>query len=112
MAIGAATLFGASAIHFGLFGPIDSFAAAALPEAIIGGVLALGLIAKIVWWPGSWPVALAATLFAVAGTLFGLSVTIPRGEIGDIAYHLALFAILLAATAMLVRARPRARSAA
>jgi hypothetical protein len=109
MAIDAATLFIASAIHFGIFGPIDPFEAAALPEALIGSVLAFGLIGAIFWWPSSWPAALGATLFAVVGTLVGLRFTLPRGELGDIVYHLGLLATLLMLLVMLARERPRAR---
>ena len=112
MAIDAATLFIASAIHFGIFGAIDPFEAAALPEAVIGAVLALGLIGAIFWWPSWWPAALGATLFAVVGTLVGLRFTLPRGDLGDIVYHLGLLATLVMLLVMLARERPHARKPA
>src|SRR2546429_9907971 len=95
MAIDAATLFIASAIHFGLLGAIDPFEAAALPEAVIGSVLAFGLIGAIFWWPSWWPAALGTTLFAVVGTLVGLRFPLPRGGLGDIVFHPGLLPTLL-----------------
>ena len=106
MVLAAATLFIASAIHSGVIGSFDVFRGAAIPEALIGGVLAVATILSIAW-PSAWAAAIGATLFAIAGTLFGLGFTMPRGEVGDIAYHLGLLSSLLVAAALLVRARPR-----
>ena len=55
--------------------------------------------------PGSRPFALGATLLALVGTLYGLTVTVPRGDPGDIAYHVGLLALLAVTTARLVRPR-------
>ena len=101
---GAATLFVASAIHSGVIGSFDVFPAAAVPEAVIGGVLAVGTIVSVVWRSGV--VAIVVTAFAIAGTLFGLGFTVPRGEIGDVAYHVGLLATLIVAAALPVRTRP------
>lgn len=107
MLAAALTLEAAAAVHFGLLGPIDPFPAAAIPEAIIGLVVMAGMIATFVSPQASWPFALGATLFAVVGTAFGLTFTLPRGELGDVAYHVALLAGLVAAAALLGR-RPAA----
>ncbi len=107
MAAAALTLLMASAVHFGLLGPLDPFEAAALPEAIIGAVLLVGTLGALFWWPRSWPFALGATLFAVVGTLVGLRSTVTRGETGDIAYHVGLLGTLLVLTALLVQWRRR-----
>jgi hypothetical protein len=47
-------------------------------------------------------------LLALLGTLYGLSVTVPRGEAGDIAYHVGLLLALLVTLGMLVGQRRRA----
>jgi uncharacterized membrane protein AbrB (regulator of aidB expression) len=107
MVLAALTLFIASAIHSGLLGPLDPFEAAALPEAIIGAVLMASALGALFWWPSSWPFALGATLFAVVGTLVGLRFTLPRGEPGDIVYHVSLLGVLLVLTVLLVRGRRR-----
>jgi hypothetical protein len=49
----------------------------------------------------------AATLFALAGTLYGLTVTVPRGQTGDIVYHLALLTMLVTSAVLLLVARYR-----
>jgi hypothetical protein len=50
----------------------------------------------------------AATLFALAGTLFGLTVTLRSGQAGDIAYHLSLLTMLVVSAILLVVVlRPR-----
>ena len=107
MVLAALTLFTASAVHASLLGAIDPFEGAALPEAIIGAVLLAGALGALFWWPGSWPYALGGTLFAVVGTLVGLTFTLPRGSPGDIAYHVSLLGVLLLVTALLVRWRSR-----
>jgi hypothetical protein len=105
--LAALTLFTASAVHAGLLGAIDPFEGAALPEAIIGALLIACSLGELFWWPGSWPFAIGATLFAIVGTLVGLNFTLPRGSPGDIAYHLSLLGTLLVVTALLVRWRGR-----
>jgi hypothetical protein len=107
MVLAALTLFTASAIHSGLLGAFDHFEAAALPEATIGAVLMASSLGALFWWPSSWPFALGATLFAVLGTLVGLRFTLPRGELGDVGYHLSLLGVLVALTVLLVRWRQR-----
>jgi hypothetical protein len=104
--LAAVTLFVASAVHSGLLGALDPFEAAALPEAIIGAVLMVG-VGVLVRSPRSWRFVLGTTVFAVAGTVEGLRVTLPRGEPGDIAYHVSLLGLLMALTVVLVRARGR-----
>jgi hypothetical protein len=108
MLLAALTLFVASAVHSGLLGELDPFAAAALPEAIIGLALVAGTLAALLWPSTSWPIAFGATLFAVLGTVLGMRFTLPRGEPGDIAYHLSLLGILLVLTVLLLRQRRHA----
>ena len=102
MLAAAATLLGASAVHGSLVGPIDPFPGAAIPEAVIGVVLGAAAFAGLALGRSVWPYALGATLFAIAGTLYGLTVTVPRGDPGDIAYHLALLATLAVTIGLLL----------
>ena len=113
MALAAATLFAASAIHFGLTIPLpggtlaDPFAGAAAPEAVIGAVLAVGAVGTLVWWPAARPLAWGATLFAILGVVVGLNFTLPRGSTGDIAYHILLLVLVLSIALRLRRASTR-----
>jgi hypothetical protein len=109
MAIAALTLLGASAIHFGLAIEIgghvvdDPFAGAALPEAVIGAVLAAGVAVAFSGWRRAWPFALGATLFGILGVLVGLSFTVRSGRTGDLLYHLGVLVTLLFVAGVLAR---------
>jgi hypothetical protein len=101
MFVGALTLLAASAAHAGLLGPIDPFPGAAPPEALLGLVLAIAAVAAFL----SWAFAVVATLLALLGTVYGLTVTVPRGEPGDVVYHVSLLAGLIVAAGLLIRQR-------
>ena len=105
MAVAALTLLAASAVHAGLVGPIDPFPGAAAPEAVIAAVLGIAVVVSLVSRSGGRGTAIGAVVFAVLGTAYGLTITVPRGEVGDIAYHLALLAPLLLTTVILIRGR-------
>ena len=113
MAVGAGTLFVASAIHFGIRVPLlvetvyDPFPGAAIPEAVISAVLSVGAVAVAGWWPSTRGLAWGALAFALLGVVFGLSVTVPRGGGGDIGYHVLLLALLLFTAVRLSRASAR-----
>ena len=107
MAVAALTLLVAAAVHASVFGPIDPFEGAAPPEAILGVVLAAAAITAL-YSPSSRTFALGATVLALVGTLYGLTVTVPRGAPGDIAYHVTLLALLAVTAVLLVRPRPHA----
>src|SRR5438046_5213164 len=78
----AVTLAIASIVHFGVVIPLgvltldDPFAGARIPEAIIAVVVAVAAISLLTRWVGAWWLALAATLFAIAGVLVGVSMVI------------------------------------
>lgn len=115
LAVAAVTLAIASLLHFGVSIPLggttvsDPFAGAAVPEAVIAVVVAAGAAAALARQPiASW-VTPAAAVFALAGTLYGLTVTLRRGEAGDIAYHLALLTMLVAGAALLLIGALRSR---
>jgi hypothetical protein len=105
MAVAAVTLAAASAVHFGVVLPprlSDPFRGAAIPEAVVAAVLAGGLATVLSCRAVAWPVALGTTLFALLAVVYGLTVTVGGGRTGDVAYHLSLLAVLLAAAALLL----------
>lgn len=103
MALAAVTLAIASVVHFGLVIPLgattihDPFAGAAIPEAVIAAVVAIGVVGAALRRDAAWWLPLAATLFALLGVIVGMTFTVPAGRAGDIAYHGSLLAVLLAA---------------
>lgn len=107
----AATLAVASALHLSgnvtgrakLFDSDD----AGIAEAIIGAVLLGGVIAifRLPRWGRT--IGLAATGFATAGFIVGLSITARGGHWPDIAYHMAVLPALIGSLVALVYARNR-----
>src|SRR6266550_4915968 len=99
----AVTFAIASILHLGGAGIIIG---AAIPEAIIAVVLGAAAIAVMRRGAGSWGLALAATLFALAGVIIGLSVIIggPVSRPIDLAYHATIF-VALVVTVILLFAR-------
>jgi hypothetical protein len=103
LVVEAATFGVAASMHYGRWNK------AALPEAIIGGILVLGAVGS---WRGSWRAALSATVLSIAGTSIGVA-TIAAG-IGpqtapDVAYHVVILSVLLGS--LLALLRPGARRA-
>src|SRR5205823_7943394 len=97
----AVTFAIASVLHFGV---LESFVAAAIPEAIIAVVLAVGAIAVMRRPAGSWWLALTSTLFALAGVIIGLSVIL-SGRVSrpaDVAYHASIFVALVITVVVLM----------
>jgi hypothetical protein len=81
----------------------ESFLGASIPEAVIAAVLAVAAAVVLIAPHRARPAALGATAFAILGTAFGMTVTIPRGRAADIVYHSALLAWLLVTGALLLR---------
>jgi hypothetical protein len=116
MAFAALTFALASLIHFGTPLPLGfttvrvPFPGAAVPESIIAFVVGAGALNM---WTSRWaPRAIAAgtTLFALIGTVYGLSVTLRSTRTGDVVYHLGVLAVLLVVLGLLrggVTATPR-----
>ena len=104
MLIEAVTFAIASILHFGVG---ETFVAAAIPEAIIAVVLGAAAIAVMRRGAGSWGLALAATLFALAGVIIGLSVIIggPVSRPIDLAYHATILVALVGTVVLLLRSR-------
>lgn len=113
--VAAIAFAGASLIHAGAVlavGPLavaDSFPGAVVPEAILAAVLGIAGLAVARRWEGRASIALAATVFALALTLFGLTITIASRRTPDVAYHLAILAILVGTLACLVWPSARLR---
>ncbi|HZV49554.1 MAG TPA: hypothetical protein VFD49_07280 [Candidatus Dormibacteraeota bacterium] len=117
LVVAVLTLAAASAVHLGVAVPLgvvtveDPFRDAAVPEAIIAAVLTGGPVSVLGGRSTGRRVALGTTLFATLGVAYGLTVTARDGRIGDVAYHLAVLAVLLTALGLLLvpagrRARP------
>ena len=104
MLIEAVTFAIASILHFGI---TETFIAAAIPEAIIAVVLGAGAFALMRRGAGAWGLALATTLFALAGVIIGLSVIIggPVSRPIDLAYHATIFVALVVTVVLLLRSR-------
>jgi len=113
MSAAAVTLAVASLLHWGVAIPLgtatisDPFRAAAIPEAVIAVVVGSGAVSVLTRRPPAWWLALAATVLGVLGTAYGLTVTVRRGQPGDIAYHVSRLSVLAAAAGLLLT--PRAR---
>jgi hypothetical protein len=113
MALAAASFAAASVVHFGRAIPLgvatirDPFPGAAVPEAVIAAVVAIGAVTVLTRRAASRGIALTATLFALLGTVYGLTVTLRSARTGDVAYHLGVLAILLLVLWLLPRTRQR-----
>lgn len=76
---------------------------AGIAEAVICVALLWGSSALARRGQAGYRIALWTDVFAVAGFIIGLSVTIPSGYIPDIAYHATVLPILIITVALIVR---------
>ncbi|HEY7430341.1 MAG TPA: hypothetical protein VH641_06355 [Streptosporangiaceae bacterium] len=83
----------------------ENFRGAAIPEAVIGAVLAAAAALVLAGRARARPIALAATVFAIIGTAYGLTVVLRGGgqRTADLAYHSAIMAALLVTFWLLLR---------
>lgn len=108
MIVATLAFLAASLLHFGatvlVFGVTvsDSFQGAAIPEMIIAIVMGLGSLSVLVRLRVSWQIALAAVTFALLGVLYGLTVTLRGGRIGDVVYHFSVLAVLVITAILLL----------
>jgi peptidoglycan/LPS O-acetylase OafA/YrhL len=106
----AALTFGAASLtHSGLVTPIDPLPVASIAEALIAAVLAAGVAAAALRRPAARWLVPATTLFAILGTLLGLSVVASGHRTGDVAYHVAALVVLAASLALTLRAEASRR---
>lgn len=94
----------------------EHFRDAAIPEAIIGSVLAAGALCLLAGAARGRGIALAVTGFAIAGTAVGIGAVSSSGRpsiTADLAYHAVIMAALLVTFAGLLaagRGRPASGS--
>jgi hypothetical protein len=114
-----AVTFGfASYLHIGGSIPLgfttvhgEQFRAAAIPEAVIGAVLAAGAVFVLAASRRARGIALGATGFAIAGVIVGLNAIIGGSRpAADYAYHSVIMAALLVTFVLLLGRRQRVRS--
>jgi hypothetical protein len=126
MALAAVTLGVAAYLHRNGHIPLgftdirgESFYGASIPEAVIAFVLAAGGAVYLAAPRAARAsaargqarrVALAATVFAIIGVAYGMTVTISDGRVPDIVYHPSLMATLLITAALLLRRSSAAAS--
>lgn len=82
---------------------------AGIAEAIIGTVLAVGVVVMLRSPARARATGLAAASFATAGFLWGLNMTARGGHWPDITYHLAVLPVLIGSVVLLARSRVRSR---
>jgi peptidoglycan/LPS O-acetylase OafA/YrhL len=110
MIFAAATLAIVAALHLGgVLGGSEPFdpTAAGVAEALIGVALAGGAAALLRGSAHAREIAIAATLFAIAGFVLGLTFTVRGGGAFDVAYHLLLLPVLVLILIVLLRKRDR-----
>jgi hypothetical protein len=103
----SATLAAVASLHLGgMLGdgsePFDP-TAAGVAEAIIGVALAAGAAALLCKSARAREIAVATTLFAIAGFVLGLTFTVRGGGAIDIAYHVVMLPLLLLTLIVLLR---------
>jgi hypothetical protein len=79
--------------------------AAGVAEAIIGAALVCGAVALLREATYARGIAVATTVFAIAGFVLGLSFTVRGGGAIDIAFHAAVLPLLLLTLILLLRSR-------
>jgi hypothetical protein len=87
----------AGAIHSGIFVAIDTHYQAATAESIIGVVLLISFGLTWIWPTWTRLIGLLSQAFAALGTMVGLftiAVGVGPRSVGDIAFHLAILAVL------------------
>jgi hypothetical protein len=108
IAVAAVSFAMASAIHAGTVIPLgvttvsDPFPGAVIPEAVIAVVVAAGAVAVFTRRPAARGAAVMATLFALLGTAYGLTVTLGSARTGDIAYHVGILVVLAVTLGLLL----------
>jgi peptidoglycan/LPS O-acetylase OafA/YrhL len=110
MIFAAATLAIVAPLHLGgVLGGSEPFdpTAAGVAEALIGVALAGGAAALLRRSAHAREIAIATTLFAIAGFVLGLTFTVRGGGPFDVAYHLVLLPVLVLILIVLLRTRDR-----
>jgi hypothetical protein len=104
----AATLAAVASLHLGgVLGGSEPFdpTAAGIAEAIIGAALGAGAAALLGRSAHAREIAVATTVFVIAGFVLGLTFTVRGGGAFDVAYHLVLLPLLVLTLIVLLRSR-------
>jgi hypothetical protein len=104
----AATLAVVAWLHLGgVLGGSKPFrpTVAGVAEAIIGVALAGGAAALVRNSAHAWALAVATTLFAIAGFVLGLTFSVRGGGAIDVAYHAVMLPLLLLTLMLLLRSK-------
>jgi peptidoglycan/LPS O-acetylase OafA/YrhL len=104
----AATLAVVASLHLGgVLGGSKPFrpTAAGVAETIIGVALASGAAALLRRSAHAREIAVATTVFAIAGFALGLTFTVRGGGAIDIAYHAVMLPLLLLTLILLLRSK-------
>jgi hypothetical protein len=102
----AATLAVVASLHLGgVLGGSKPFrpTAAGVAEAIIGAALAGAAVALLRKSAHARDIAVATTLFAIAGFVLGLTFTVRGGGAIDVSYHAVMLPLLLLTLIVLLR---------
>jgi hypothetical protein len=110
MTLQAGSLAAASALHLsGLVQRRET--GAGIAEAVIGLALATGAVAVVRRGSRGRATALAATVFAIAGFIYGLSLTVRAGDLADITYHATVLPLLILTLGLIVGTKHADRAA-
>lgn len=80
-----------------------SVGGAAIPEAVLGVILLIAAVTVLASARRAWAIGIATTTVAIFVVLYGISITVRGGQIGDIGYHAMLLLILMIAGVALLR---------
>jgi hypothetical protein len=109
MVLEAVSLAAASALHLsGLVhghGAAFTETGAGIAEAVIGLVLLAGAVTLARRGTEGRSAARAAAGFAIAGFIYGLSLTVRAGDVPDITYHATVLPLLVATLILILRAK-------
>ena len=109
VALEAASLAVASVLHLsGLVhgkGPAFSLTGAGVAEGVLCVALIWGAGAMARYGTAGRPVALTMTGLAIAGFVYGLSVTTRGGDLPDITYHATVLPLLIVTFVLILRSR-------
>lgn len=105
-----ATFVAAALLHFGILTDGFEHQKAGIAESVIAAVLLIGLILTWISPAGTRKAGLAAQTFALLGTLvsvFTIAIGVGPRTIPDIAYHVGIVAVLVAALVVAKRTPAR-----
>jgi hypothetical protein len=79
------------------------FGGAAIPEAVLGVIIGIAAVTVLASARRAWAIRIGTTTFAIFVVLYGISISVRGGRIGDVGYHAMLLLILMIAGVALLR---------